>query len=60
MKKIVFGGFCFIGGILLFCTPLIVGSYRGQPDFGQGISLFGAILGIFGLVLGVIGLLKDD
>jgi len=56
MKKIIFGGFCFLGGLLML---LLAHSYsiHGGPS---GIDWLGMIIAIFGFVLGIIGLVKKD
>jgi len=59
MKKVIFGGFCLIAGVLLFCLSLMTLNNTGNTIYGH-IAMLGAALGVFGLILGIVGLRKDD
>jgi hypothetical protein len=54
MKKLVFGGICFIGGLLLFLVTI-------AANFGDFIGMFAIVLAVFGFILCVVGFVtKDD
>lgn len=61
MKKVIFGGFCLISGILLF---MLMEGIAISPTYGENIpdvliKLTGISIAIYGFVLGVTGL-KDE
>jgi len=60
MKKIVFGGFCMIGGILLFMlAALEPGSLYANGNLVPVIKILSILLFVWGIVLGVTGLRED-
>ena len=59
MKKIVWGGFCLIAGILLFWMFDTVDILYGTNIPEVLMRIAAVVLGISGLVLGFQGLRKD-
>jgi hypothetical protein len=61
MKKVIFGGFCLVAGILLFCLSFFISSIDGvDRDIWIFISLFAGVpLAVLGLILGFSGLRED-
>ncbi len=62
MKKVVFGGFCLLSGIILFTImeglhiSLVYGS--NIPD--MIVKLIGVALAVYGFALGISGLKSED
>ena len=59
MKKIVWGGFCLIAGILLFWTSSSMDLYMDTNIPEIILKLLAVAFSIYGLVLGFTGLRKD-
>ena len=57
MKKLIFGGICFLGGLLLMLVDPSF-DYGGSMDFIVNATIL--ILTIFGFVLSIIGFIKKD
>lgn len=61
MKKIIFGGFCLLSGILLFMLMqgLDISLLYGTNVLDILVKAIGIAMAIYGFVLGVSGLKED-
>jgi len=58
MKKAVFGGFCLLAGVLLFCLSFLMSSFDGEA-WVYTAMLAGVPLAVFGLILGLMSLKEN-
>ena len=61
MKKVIFGGFCLVAGVLLFCLSFMISDIEAVDRIvWQSVGLFGGVpISILGLILGFMGLKED-
>ena len=60
MKRIVLGGFAFVGGAVMYSTGTLGFAHvEVQADYMQVPQYLGIIVMIVGAALGIYGLIKD-
>lgn len=61
MKKVVFGGFIFVGGAIMFSVGILgLADVNVQAHYMQVPQYLGVIAMVVGVVLGAVGLRNDD
>ena len=61
IKKVIFGGFIFLGGAIIFSTGMLGVAYVDiQAHFMQPLQFLGGFTILRGIILGVVGLKGDN